>query len=281
MEKFLAKTKKMFNRKERKVMRKGMNRTNLNKQVYALTALMLLLSACMAPKDARDSRKRMHQTEPVVIETAYNGRGMALSVHFQAGKSFNHPLMAIWLEDTLGNYLQTLYVAQSIASGVFRHGDPSTGRWQPGPRRRPAALPYWGHQRGIQASDGLYLPEEADPLPDAITGPTPKGDFVLNTHAPASNDQTVRLLFEINQSWDWNRYWTNNKFPGDSAYITSSQPAVVYEATIDLNSSISEYTLYPIGHSHWSGKSGELFTDLSTLTTALDIASEIKVRVSP
>ncbi len=257
-----------------------MNWKNLIKQVYAIATLMMLLSACITPKDARDSRKHMLKPEPMVFETSYNGRGMALSVHFEAGKSFNHPLMAIWLEDTLGNYIQTLYVAQSIAKGVFRHGDPSSGRWQAGPRRRPAALPYWGHQRGIQASDGLYLPEESNPLPDAITGPTPKGDFILKSYTPASNDNTVKLLFEINQSWDWNRYWTNNKFPGDSAYITSSQPAVVYETWIDLSSNVSEFTLHPIGHSHWSGSTGELFTDLSTLTTALDIAGEIKVRVS-
>jgi hypothetical protein len=36
----------------------------------------------------------------------------------------------------------------------------------------------------------------------------------------------------------------------------------------------------PIGHSHPSGKDGELDSDLSTLTTALQIADSIVVRVS-
>jgi len=34
-----------------------------------------------------------------------------------------------------------------------------------------------------------------------------------------------------------------------------------------------------IGHSHYSGKTGELFPDLSTITTALQIADSIIVRI--
>ena len=38
--------------------------------------------------------------------------------------------------------------------------------------------------------------------------------------------------------------------------------------------------MVPVGHSHYSDKTGELFTDLSTLTTALHIAYSIIVRVN-
>jgi hypothetical protein len=37
--------------------------------------------------------------------------------------------------------------------------------------------------------------------------------------------------------------------------------------------------MVPVGHSHYSGKTGEIFPDLSTLTTALRIADSIIVRV--
>ncbi|HDP68410.1 MAG TPA: hypothetical protein ENN20_07935 [Candidatus Marinimicrobia bacterium] len=86
---------------------------------------------------------------------------------------------------------------------------------------------------------------------------------------------------EINQTWDSNHYWTNNKYPDDLEYFTSLQPALVYAVTIDLDSGISEYFLNPIGHSHYSGKNGLLYTDLTTFTTALQIAKKIIVRVSP
>ena len=38
---------------------------------------------------------------------------------------------------------------------------------------------------------------------------------------------------EINQNWDWNEYWTNDKYPDDENYKMSCQPALVYEAVID------------------------------------------------
>jgi hypothetical protein len=86
-------------------------------------------------------------------------------------------------------------------------------------------------------------------------------------------------LFEINQSWDWNEYWTNSKFPDDEQYKTSSQPALIYEAIIDLNSGNKEYEMQAIGHSHYSGKDGNLYTDLSTITTALEIVNKIIIRI--
>ena len=204
----------------------------------------------------------------------------SLTLTFIKGRAHNHPLMAVWIEDTAGNYLQTLYVAESIAKGVFRHGDHTTGRWMPGLLRRPAALPYWGHQRGIKAEDGLFVPHPNDPMPDALTGPTPKSHFVLKTILKPEITPPFRVLFEINQSWDWNHYWTNNKFPGDEDYMTSSQPAVVYEALLTSWELENGIPMQPIGHSHWSGKTGEIYPDLSTLSTALEIAAQISVRIT-
>lgn len=224
--------------------------------------------------------RRNRAPEPVeVIATTVNLNGQALEVVFEKGPHHNHPLMAIWVEDLEGNYVQTLYVAQSIAKGIYLRGDPTTGRWLPGPVRRPATLPYWSHKRGIQAEDGLYIPSQQNPMPDALTGPTPKGNFLLQTQVPESNRCKFRVLIEINQPWDWNQQWYNNRFPDDSEYMTSSQPAIVYEAVIDLDSGTSEYEMKAIGHSHWSGKTGELFKDLSTLTTALEITERAFVRV--
>ena len=40
-----------------------------------------------------------------------------------------------------------------------------------------------------------------------------------------------------------------------------------------------EIEMKPIGHSHYAGETGELFTDLSTLSTALKIANTITLTV--
>lgn len=48
---------------------------------------------------------------------------------------------------------------------------------------------------------------------------------------------------------------------------------------IDSRYAKDSYLMKPVGHSHYSGKTGELFTDLGTLTTALEIADSIIVKI--
>ncbi len=202
-------------------------------------------------------------------------------VDFEKGNSFNHPLMALWAEDVKGNYLETFYVAQSIGKGVYQKtSNDDKGKWLPGPNRRPATLPYWAHKRGVKESDGLYLPTPQTAMTDAVTGATPKQDFrIIAKPTLASFPRVFNLLFEINQSWDWNEYWSNTKYTDDREYRTSSQPSLVYSASINLDSGVVEYHLNPIGHGHYAGKDGVLYTDLSTLTTALEIAKKISVTI--
>jgi hypothetical protein len=250
----------------------------MKSRILSLTLLLALSALLFAAGYRCSGSKKTAETGPAeTINTNVNGTGMSVRVDFLKGKSFNHPLMAIWLEDTAGHYIETLYIAESIGKGIFKHGDKSTGQWQPGPTRRPAALPYWGHQRGIKADDDLYIPTPESPMPDAITGPTPSGNFTLASRSTEPMPSVFKVLLEINQSWDWNSFWTNSKYPDDVNYMTSSQPSVVYEATIDLNSPVKEYTMEPVGHGHYSGMDGSLTTDLSSLTTALEIAGSIKV----
>lgn len=231
----------------------------------------IIFSSCKSASVSQDP------PASAVIETNQSENGPILTVEFKPGKYHNHPLMALWIEDLDGTYLQTLYVPRSIARGVFQHGSTSTGKWTEGEVRRPGALPYWGHRWGIQAKDGLYLPTPENPLPDAVSGATPQAAFVLNSRLAFQPGKKFRVFMEINQPWDWNEYWTNNKYPGDKDYATSCQPAVVYSAILDPESGIQSAELKAIGHSHYSGKDGSLTTDLSTLTTALQIASSVRV----
>ncbi len=209
------------------------------------------------------------------------GTGQVLEVEFQRGSAYNHPSFVIWLEELDGTYLETLFITQYVAIGKYGHGQLSSGRWddKPGEARRPATLPYWAHKRGVQAPDGLYIPSPEAPMPDAVTRPTPKGNFLLETRTGEKQHKKFRLLMEMNQAWDSNRYWTNTKFPDDPDYFTSLQPAIVYAVTLNPDEPQEDYFLNPIGHSHPSGKNGKLYTDLSTLTSAKEIAGKIRVRI--
>jgi hypothetical protein len=251
---------------------------NMNKIIIILNqVLFLLLSMALFSVTCKTNRIVAETDQVQQIITNESGEGTSLSVTLIRGESHNHPLMAIWVEDMDGNYLQTLYVAKSIAKGVYDHGATDKGKWLPGAIRRPAALPYWGHKRGVQAEDGLFLPSQQDPIADAYTGATPPGSFILQTKTDKKLPQCFKVLVEINQTWDFNEYWTNNKYPDDDEYKTSCQPSLIYAVSVDTESEHKSFNLEPVGHGHYSGKTGELFTDLSTLTTALHIAERITV----
>jgi hypothetical protein len=233
-------------------------------------AILLISVSCKTPKV---------QTVPEVYSYNADSTGSKVSIEFTKGSEFNHPLMAIWVENEKGEFVQTLYVSQAIGKGVFEHGDASTGHWEPGPIMRPAALPYWSHRRGIMNSKGYYLPDSENPIADAYTGASPKGDFIINTRVEDAALRKFSVFLEINQTWDWNEFWTNAKYPDDAEYKTSCQPALVYKADVNLDGEIKTLEMKPVGHSHYSGKTGELFTDLSTITTALNIVKDCKVIV--
>lgn len=260
-----------------------MKKRSINLVIYGMMlfiAIPIWVSFDSAEPDQRKTLfGKKEPAEPEVIKTLTGQQGYEITIHFEKGKSHNYPLMAFWIEDENGNYLEDLYVAESIAKGYFGYGDVSAGHWEPGPLRRPAALPYWGHRRGVQAKDGYYIPTQKEPLPDAVTGATPNRDFVLHTRSSDRFQQKFHIFMEINQSWDWNQHWHNNKFPDDKEYKTSSQPALVYKVTVDPQNPEEQYEMTAIGHSHWSGENGELFDDLSTITTAMDIARRVTVIV--
>lgn len=233
--------------------------------------LFLLPVIVLAKKD----KKEVFSQEKYGIEN----NGTLLTIRFEKGSEHNHPLMAIWLADENGKYIQTLYVAKSIGKGVFEKQSRNKGQWMPGEIQRPAALPYWVHQRAVLNEKGTYLPTPAKPIVDAYTGATPSGSFELKVKTEKPLNGKYKIMMEINQSWDWNDFWFNNKFPDDAEYKTSSQPAVIYSADIDTNSN-NPVELLAIGHSHYSGADGSMIKDLTTLTTALKIAKKITVRVN-
>lgn len=239
-----------------------------------ITSLIFLiaLSGCAS------SPKTQPQEKPDIISTHPFPNGIPITINFEKGEEFYHPLIVFWLEDDKGQYIETLYASQSIATGTFMYGVPEGKKWKQGERRKPASLPYWGHRRGIKAPDGLFLPTPQNPLPDAITGATPTNSFTINTKVEADTEY-VKIFMEINQTWDWNHYWHNNLYPDDNDYKTSCQPSLVYMVKIKLSESGSTHEMFPIGYSHPSGKTGELFPDISNHTTALKIAKRITVTV--
>ncbi|MBK7215115.1 MAG: hypothetical protein IPH88_17860 [Bacteroidales bacterium] len=257
-----------------------MKTRNIFISIFAVISLsgILAVNSCSSQGESKNARRNASET-PEVIKSNIAGSGQQLEISFVRGTAHNHPTFAIWLENAGGEYVQTLFVTRAIGQGVFNYGDRSGGKWKPGEVRRPAALPYWSHKRNIKAEDGLYIPSPKNPVADAYSGATPKGSFTLQTRPDQLLKGKLKVMLEINQTWDWNQYWTNSMYTDDFNYKTSCQPALVYEGTIDLDSPGTDVELLPVGHSHYSGKDGSLNTDLSTITTALQILKKVSVKV--
>lgn len=239
-------------------------------KIILVTALIISLNL---------SAKKIKKEVYTQVQYGVENKGTALQITFEKGKEYNHPLFAIWLADENGNYIQTLYVSQSIGKGVFLRGSRKTGQWMPGEIERPAALPYWVFQRNVQNEKAGLLPTPTRPVADAYTGATPKNSFILEVKTEKPLKGKYKIMFELNQSWDWNEFWYNAKYPNDKEYKTSSQPALVYCANLDCENSKTEVEFKALGHSHYAGTDGSLNKDISTLSTAKYIAKKITVKI--
>ena len=231
----------------------------------------LFLTACVSG--------RIAENETIEVVTNPDGQGNQFLIEVITGPEHNHPSMVIWTEDLEGNYIETLFITQFVGTSTYARGAISPGKWsdQPGTARRPASLPYWAHQRGVKASDGLYIPSPEQPMPDAITSATPKGNYRLRTSLSDSQQGKFRILMEVNQPWDANRYYTNNLYPDDSNYLTSLQPSLIYAVTVDPDNNETLF-MNPIGHGDPGGSSGKLFTNLTQITTAREIIHSVSIQ---
>ena len=71
-------------------------------------------------------------------------------------------------------------------------------------------------------------------------------------------------------------------FPMTTIYSgngSSGQPSLIYATTIEADST-GKYLLELVGHGHHSGADGELYNDLTKITTAKDIVSFIVVELA-
>lgn len=211
-----------------------------------------------------------------------------LTIDLMRSVHYWHPQMAIWTEDTAGNYLETLFVTQATAKGIFFGGRSKSNfknfdvqKDATGDYRRVDALPVWSHQRGVQYPDGMFVPTREDPLPDAISGATLSDNFRMTTSAEFQ--EIFNLKLEINVAFDDNEYYSEYDFPDDEVYHSGTgqlgQPSIVFEATIDMTDHKNYYLMDLIGHGHHSGQSGVLDEDLTTLTTALEIVERIVIGI--
>jgi len=190
----------------------------------------------------------------------------------------NPPQIAIWLEDTAGNYLATVYASHKIA----------TGSWQAaGGNPRYEALPHWDYKRSIQANreEGASVASSTTrpALPDGVSGATPRSGFSVKLRPSTAALTRFTLKVEVNHSTDFNSAYPKTASKGDANYSGgkdgSGQPALVYAVDVNLLSGEKLFEAVLTGHSSPDGSDGEVVSDVSQCTTALNIVKRITVTV--
>ena len=221
-----------------------------------------------------------------------NGYEPDITLDFLKGKHFWNPQLAIWFEDSAGNYIETLLVTTSTARGLFYAGRSASNFKESdeakveenSPTRRVDALPYWSHKRNHKYKDRLYSPPPDQPMQDAITSATPKSNFYFKTSSKdIDNLDSFRVMVEINVAFDDNEYYSEYDFLEDTLYHGGTgllgQPSLVYGTTVNRSDDERYYVLSLVGHGHHSGGSGELFDDTQTITTAKYIVERIVIGI--
>ncbi|MBC7125221.1 MAG: hypothetical protein H5T24_06290 [Bacteroidales bacterium] len=236
------------------------------------TILVSVILSLLVLQGCKPTQQSQSETTIQELATSPFSNGVPAQVVVIGGQEYKYPIIAIWVEDLSGNFIGTLYASQSISTGIFRYGVYDKGKWLPGERNRPAALPRW---KNLTASNAPRVNQGAD----AFSGATPSGSFALKTMLPADIDE-FKVYMEVNKPWDFNSYWHNNRFPGDEEYATSGQPALIYEALVSTNSPENRFYFKPVGHSNPSGANGEIIPDIATFTSALKIIEKAWIELS-
>ena len=216
------------------------------------------------------------------------GESPDITIDFLKGKHFWNPQVAIWIEDSAGNYIETLLVTTSTAKGLFYSGRTASNFKETEeakaeeniPTRRVDALPYWSHKRNHKYSDGFYSPPRNQPMPDAISSATPKENFYFKASTGGiENMNSFRVMVEVNVAFDENEFYSEYDFVDDTLYHGGTgllgQPSLIYGVTMRRTDNQRYYVLTLLGHGHHSGATGDLITDLTTITTAKHVVERL------
>ena len=119
-----------------------------------------------------------------------------ISVAVNPGEAYSKraPQIAVWIEDSDGTYVGTLFVTKK-ASGNKWIGSPKDGR--------PESLPDWYRAKGQNPAVKI----SKDDL-DATTSATPKKGIVISKDLELEKGKTYVFKCQANQSFDYNEYYT-------------------------------------------------------------------------
>ncbi|RYY75114.1 MAG: hypothetical protein EOO52_12485 [Gammaproteobacteria bacterium] len=251
-----------------------------------------------------------------VDKTPANAIGDRLIIDFRKGPYFRWPQYAIWLESMEGDFIQPLFVTQKLAHAGFNNkvsmrnkkqvfatdissyddqawdktfsieASPETSHQ----RTRPESLPVFLHKFASRSTREILKPADrtlgeslsTSQSIDGFAGATILDNFLLSSRSTNLMPYKYRVRLEINQSFDFNSFYSSDRFPEDPIYSGdgyNGQPSVVYEAIVDVQSPQPYYPMTLLGHGHHSGENGDVNTNMDDLSTAKELIDRVIVEL--
>lgn len=247
-------------------------------------------------------------TYKIVDKTRDSDNGPLMTIDLRQGPYFAWPQYAIWIEDMDGNFIQPIFITSKLAnnnfvnkvdkidkdvvftSHVILSGDvdlQSTFEAGEFPeskadRARPESLPVFLHKNQMVSGSDSLVPDGDNVIADAYSGATITQSFLMKSRLKSKRNGNVKVRLEINNSFDFNEYYSSDRFPDDATYSGngySAQPSLIYEAIINLDDVNSITPMQLIGRGHHSGKDGFIYQDLENMTTSLELIDRIIVEI--
>lgn len=171
------------------------------------------------------------------------------------------PQMALWLESLDRNEVRTLWVTHRLAKGIWV-----------GKVLCPTALPYWISRREHETGGGI--PSFLKPLPDGITGATPKENLTIYAKVPSGSEW--RYYLELNISGDYNEIFTSRLPNGAPDPDGNGQPSLIYSGSVkaEIGGAVSASL---IGRTEQTIESSAVNINLMGITTAKDVLQQFSV----
>lgn len=171
-----------------------------------------------------------------------------------------YPQLAVWVASDDGDP-ETVFVSQGAGKDKWMFAD-----------KRPGALPVW---TGVR-----YGQQEIDI--DAVSGATPSGEVhnIVWEIPEKYKGKNLTVFIEANVSFDYNdRYTKDETDPGYSD--VNGQPSVVWKSSFTVDDTPKALTPEISGHGHVLGKNSVIDSDMSGITTAVELFKYLKVSYQP
>ncbi len=205
----------------------------------------------------------------------------------------NAPQMAFWLEDLDGNFKATLYITRKSAVKDWPDQSYTEGISD---SKRQKALPIWTYKHiraGIQHIETCSLCHDRvkssnksianEPQLDAFTAATPMGSFIREVNIPPGLEPGRYVVCaEVNNAIDYNdRYQADLPEEFNRSNGISGQPSLFLSGFVTTGGKETIAVLKLAGHGHPAGLDGNVYSDMSGITTAMNIIGYADVRYIP